>query len=117
MNAAGSKMSVADAATSNSMTNVLQETIHGTGNVTSAYRLREEEVMEAGARFLGLGYRELGSPGSGVFRSADGLRQFRIDHNSLVGAHISNVPDAHFEIYDTPTNRRPIVNNHVPVIP
>ena len=95
---------------------VLGETAAGAGNLTSAHRLSAAEALDAGTAFLGGGSREIGKPGSGVFRSADGLRQFRIDANSLTGRHDPHVPHAHFEIYETPTSQRPVVNNHVPIV-
>ena len=78
---------------------------------------RRAEALEAGTAFLGTGYRGIGKPGSGVFRSADGLRQLRIGSNSLAGAHAPGVPHVHFEIYVTPTSLRPTADNHVPVTP
>lgn len=97
--------------------NVLQETAQRSGDVTSAHKLSQTDALDAGMRFLGPGYREIGKPGSGVFRSADGLRQFRIDDGSLAGTHPPGVPHVHFEMYATPGNRIPVVNNHVPVVP
>ena len=96
---------------------VLQETAQNTGNLTSVHTLSQAEALDAGITFLGPGYREIGKPGSGVFRSADGRRQFRIDSNSLAGAHAPGVPHVHFETYATPTSARPTVNNHVTVSP
>ena len=96
---------------------VLQETAQRTGNFTSAHTLSQAEALDAGLAFLGAGYREIGKPGSGVFRSADGLRQFRIDSNFLAGAHAPGISHVHFETYATPTSLRPTVNNHVPVSP
>lgn len=49
---------------------------------------------------------------SGVFRSADGLRQFRIDDRSLLGKRAPGVPHGHLEIY-APGAVRPTTNNHV----
>lgn len=91
---------------------VIQETLSGTGNFTSAHTLDATEALGAGEQFLGSGYRELGRPGSGVYRSADTLRGFRMDPNSLQGLHQPNVPHVHFELF-TPNNVR-LVNNHVP---
>jgi filamentous hemagglutinin len=96
---------------------VLQETTRRTGNFTSTHKLSQTEALEAGIRFVGPGYREIGKPGSGVFRSADGLRRFRIDDGSLAGTHAPGVPHVHFEVYATSSSRFPVVNNHVPVIP
>jgi hypothetical protein len=91
---------------------VIQETLSGTGNFTSAHTLDATEALGAAEQFLGPGYRELGRPGSGVYRSADTLRGFRMDPNSLQGLHQPNVPHVHFELF-TPNNVR-LVNNHVP---
>ena len=54
-------------------------------------------ISEAGEKYLGPGYRELGEQGSGVFRSADDTRQFRIDESSLNGAHKPWEPHGQFE--------------------
>ena len=64
---------------------VLTETAGATQNLTSSYTLSADEALTAGQRWVGEGYVELGKPGSGVFRSADGLQQFRMDGNSLMG--------------------------------
>lgn len=96
---------------------VLQETVRRSGNFTSANKLSQTDALDAGIRFLGPGYRKIGKPGSGVFRSADGLRQFRIDDGSLAGTHAPGVQHVHFEVYATPDSRLPIVNNHAPVTP
>lgn len=92
---------------------VIDETKNGKGNITSAHTLTAAEALTAGEKFLGPGYTEIGKPGSGVFRSADGLRQFRIDSNSIAGNHPPNVPHVHFETYP-PGGNKPITNNHVP---
>ncbi len=94
---------------------VIEETNNGRGNITSGHTLTAAEALVAGEKFLGPGYTEIGKPGSGVFRSADGLRQFRMDTNSLAGAHSPNVPHVHFEIYP-PGGNKPITNNHVPFV-
>jgi hypothetical protein len=53
-------------------------------NFTSAQKLSSSELLEAGEQFLGKNYKELDS---GVFRSADDLRGFRIDNSSVLGKH------------------------------
>lgn len=60
------------------------------------------------------GYRELGK-GRGVFRSADGLRQFRMDPDSMQGNHWPDIPHVHFEIFE-PGGKKAVVNNHVPLV-
>ena len=91
---------------------VIEETLNGKGNITSKYSLTPDEALDAGQKFLGKGYTEIGKPGSGVFRSGD--RIFRIDMNSLKGLHSPNVSHFHLEILDSAGLR--IVNNHIPII-
>ncbi len=95
---------------------VIDETLNGTGNFTSSYTINAEDTLDTAEAFLGSGYRQLGLPNSGVFRSADGLRGFRIDNNSIQGFHPPNVPHVHFEVFNSSDLRRPISNNHVPLI-
>jgi len=92
---------------------VIAETIGGKGNITSSTKLSADELLQAGEQFLGPGYREIGKSGSGVFRSADDLRQFRIDDNSLLGKHAPGIPHGHLEAY-APGAVRPTTNNHIP---
>lgn len=91
---------------------VISETLAGSGNFTSRFVLTVDELLDTGMSFLGKGYREIGKPGSGVYRSADGLRQFRIDNSSIAGGHSPNVPHGHLETY-APGGVRPISNNHI----
>ena len=91
---------------------VIKETLNGKGNITSKYSLTPDEALEAGQKFLGKHYTEIGKPGSGVFRS--GNRIFRIDVNSLKGLHSPNVSHFHLEILDSTGLR--IVNNHLSII-
>jgi len=93
---------------------VLNESANVRGNFTSRFVLTQDEALTAGQRWLGRGYREIGRPGSGVFPSADGLRQFRMDNNSLLGRHAPNRPHVHFEWFENPTDPFPMGNNHVP---
>jgi RHS repeat-associated protein len=94
---------------------VIAETLAARGNITSAHTLSAGQALSAGERWLGDGYRELGKPGSGVFRSADDARQFRIDSGSLGGDHAPRVPHVHLEGY-SPGAARPHVNNHIPFV-
>ena len=94
---------------------VISETLSGSGNFASKYTLTADQALNTGLRWLGPGYQEIGASGSGVYRSADGIRQFRMDNNSLSGSHSPGVPHVHLEIY-APNGRRPIVNNHVPFV-
>jgi hypothetical protein len=63
---------------------------------------------------LGQLHTEIGKPGSGVFRSADGTRQFWIDNGSITGAHSPGVPHVHLETI-APGSKVPVVNNHIPI--
>ena len=92
---------------------VIAETLVGKGNITSPTKLSADELLQAGIQFLGPGYKEIGKPGSGVFRSVDNTRQFRIDRGSLTGSHAPGVPHGHLEIY-APGAKMPTVNNHIP---
>ncbi|MFO0014338.1 MAG: hypothetical protein ACK553_16520 [Planctomycetota bacterium] len=94
---------------------VLNESSGAIGNVTSRFKLTEAEALQAGLKWLGSGYRELGKAGSGVFRSADGLRQFRIDPSSLLGQHPPYAPHVHFEWFKSILSKVPGGNNHVPI--
>jgi hypothetical protein len=77
---------------------VIEETLQtNEDSFTSKHILNQDEAMEVGIRWLGKGYKEIGKPGSGVYRSADGLRQFRIDKNSLTGNHAPYEPHVHLE--------------------
>jgi uncharacterized protein RhaS with RHS repeats len=102
----------AGAATSKVET-VIAETLAGKGSFTSASKLSSNELLQAGEKFVGSGAKEIGKPGSGVFRSADGTRQFRIDNGSLTGSHSPGVPHGHLETY-APGAARPTANNHIP---
>ena len=68
--------------------------------------------MDAGLKFLGKEYKEIGTSGSGVFRSADGLRQFRIDKTSIAGSHSPNVSHFHLEVLEEDA-KKPVVINHI----
>lgn len=92
---------------------VIAETRAGAGNLTSKYTLSADEALTAGERWVGSGYTEIGKPGSGVFRSADGTRQFRIDNGSITGAHKPGVPHVHLETV-APGSKVPVANNHIP---
>ncbi len=60
---------------------VNEETLRGEGRITSKFNLTLDEALEAGQKFLGDIYTEIGKAGSGVFKS--GNRIFRIDANTL----------------------------------
>jgi len=94
---------------------VIAETLAGNGNITSQHVLTADELLKADKDFLGQGYREIGKPGSGVFRSADGTRQFRIDGNSLSGNHAPGISHGHLETC-APGATKPLTNNHIPFV-
>lgn len=92
---------------------VINETISGKKNFTSSTTLTTNEALNAGLKFLGPNYTEIGKPGSGVYHSADGTREFRIDSGSIGGAHPPGVPHVHFGVKNPETGKY-ISNNHVP---
>ncbi len=91
---------------------VIRETFMRNGNFTSKYVLSAEEALEAGMKYLGSGYKELGNPARGVFRSMDGLRQFRIDNGSLMGNHRPFYSHIHYERFEI-GSKYGTANNHV----
>jgi RHS repeat-associated protein len=76
--------------------------------------LTVEEALRVGPKWLGPGSREV-VPGSGVFRSADGLRQFRFTTGDILGTHGKLGPHVHFEYFSSPFARTPIINYHIPL--
>lgn len=95
---------------------VINETVSSNKrNFISQFKLSADEALDAGLRFLGKGYREIGKTNSGVFRSQDSTRQFRIDSSSISGSHKPNVPHIHLEILKS-GSKKPSVNNHVPFL-
>lgn len=92
---------------------VINETLSGKKNFTSSTTLSSDEALAAGLKFLGTGYKEIGKPGSGVYHSADGTKEFRIDSGSIGGAHAPGIPHVHFGVKN-PTTGKYISNNHVP---
>jgi hypothetical protein len=91
---------------------VIKETFENKGYFTSKFGLTHNEAIEAGMKFLGDGYKEIGPSGSGVYRSKNGLRQFRIDKNSLAGNHSPNLPHFHLEILEKDA-AKPFIINHI----
>lgn len=96
---------------------VLDESAKGTGNFGSVNKLTPDEALTAGERWVGPGYKEMGGSGTGVFRSADGTKQFRIDEASITGAHGDIGPHVHFENVDPMRRGKDAImsNNHVPL--
>ncbi|MFJ3090959.1 putative T7SS-secreted protein [Streptomyces sp. NPDC086838] len=87
----------------------------GDGSIVSEHPMTADEALDAAHRFLGDDYVEKGV-NRGVFRSADGLRQFRMDPDSIQGKHWPDIPHVHFEIFPEPGAKKAAVNNHVPLI-
>jgi hypothetical protein len=86
--------------------------VTGAVNVTTKARTAERALILA-ERWLGKGYREIGQPGSGVFRSADGLRQFRMTVSDITGAHGNIGPHFNFEVLNS--SGKVLKNYHVPI--
>jgi len=82
----------------------------GLADITHAGSLTAEQAMANGARWLGSGYREIAP---GVFRSADGFRQFRMTTADIIGAHGQLGSHVHFEALNQ--FGRVVENNHVPL--
>ncbi|WP_079181484.1 putative T7SS-secreted protein [Streptomyces sp. Tue 6075] len=87
----------------------------GDGSIVSEHPMTADEALDAAHKFLGDDYVEKGV-NRGVFRSADGLRQFRMDPDSIQGKHWPDIPHVHFEIFPEPGAKKAAVNNHVPLI-
>jgi hypothetical protein len=81
----------------------------GLGNIGSHAPVDAGTLLGSAEKWLGPGYREIAP---GVYRSADGLRQFRMTFSDLAGAHGDIGPHLHFEAF-TPAGQR-IENLHVP---
>ena len=73
--------------------------------------MNQDEALQVGKEWLEGYNKEIGKPGSCVYRSADGLRQFRIDPNSLEGNHNPYEPHVHLERLDFAGKK--ISNNHI----
>ncbi len=89
----------------------------GMGNLGNQGPISADDALKSGQEWLGPGYSEVGPKGSGVFRSADGKRQFRMTDADLdpqghgaksgIGSHV------HFEALDA--RGKVIENMHVPI--
>ena len=95
------------------------EWVHNVCNVTWPGTMTEKEALEEGLNWVKSGYKQaLGRTGqgsSGVYRSADGLRQFRMTTSDLLGSHGNVGPHVHFQTYDSFGNE--LENIHVPIVP
>jgi hypothetical protein len=86
--------------------------VKGLGNITHAGALKPDVALSAAQRWLGAGYKEIAP---GVYRSADGLRQFRMTTSDLADAHGKLGPHIHFEALDA--KGVVLENLHVPLLP
>ncbi len=82
----------------------------GWGNIGSHGPIDANTALGAAEKWLGKGYKEMAP---GVFRSADGLRQFRMTSRDLLPTHGNIGPHVHFEALDCAGNV--IENLHIPV--
>jgi len=84
----------------------------GMGDIGSHGPVSPELALRSAERWLGSGYREIAP---GVFRSGDGLRQFRMTTRDLLPTHGNIGPHVHFEALDAAGGV--IENLHLPVLP
>jgi RHS repeat-associated protein len=93
--------------------------VHNVVNLTYAGSVTYDQALTVAPIWLGDGYTEslgrAGVPGGGVFRSADGLRQFRMAPGDLLGTHGNIGPHVHFQVFDP--NGVELENLHVPITP
>lgn len=68
------------------------------------------DVLKFAERVLGKWYKEIAP---GVFRSADGLKQFRMTDADIPGKHGNIGPHVNIEIYDPGNLEKPITNYYV----
>jgi len=74
----------------------------GFGNIVAGAKYTADEALSFASRWLGPEYMEIGGAGSGVFRSLDGLRQFRMTAGDLLGLH-GGAPHVNIEAIDLMT--------------
>ncbi len=79
-------------------------------NPTSKIHLTEDEAIDLAKKWLGEGSKELRER-TGVYRSLDGTKQFRMDNNSLDGKHAPYETHIHLETIGP--DGKPIFNNHI----
>jgi filamentous hemagglutinin len=80
-------------------------------------QITEDQALNGASEWLGEGYQEMGKPGSGVFRSSDGARQFRMVEGDLAGTNgpPGLGPHVHFE--ELNPSGRVIFNEHYRLTP
>jgi RHS repeat-associated protein len=84
----------------------------GMGNIGSHGPVNPTTALSGAQRWLGPGYREIAP---GVYRSADGLRQFRMTTSDLLPTHGNIGPHVHFDALDAAGDV--IENLHLPITP
>ena len=87
----------------------------GFGDLGSHGPMSEDAALQYGTQWVGPGYREVGPNGSGVFRSANNSRQFRITDADITGGHGPLGPHVHFESLNP--QGRVVENLHIPIVP
>jgi RHS repeat-associated protein len=83
-----------------------------TAQLTAKVR-KATDALKLAERVLGKGYKEIYP---GVFRSADGLKQFRMTASDLAGKGMDGVPHVHIETFDPGNLNIPMKNYHIPII-
>lgn len=83
-----------------------------TVNLTAKAR-KARNALKLAERILGKGYKEIAP---GVYRSADGLKQFRMTASDLAGKQMDGVPHVHIEVFDPGNLNVPVTNYHIPII-
>lgn len=86
--------------------------VAGFGNIAQAASISEGTALRSGSSWVGESSTEVGS---GVFRSVDGMKQFRMTNSDLLGSHGQIGPHVHFESLNSAG--KVVENMHVPIIP
>lgn len=86
--------------------------LKGLGNIGSHGVVDASVALNSGIKWMGKGYAEIGP---GVYRSADGLRQFRMTTSDLAGSHGTIGSHVHFEALNKAGNV--VENLHLGVTP
>ena len=97
---------------------VIQETLAGSGDITSTHTLTLNQAKQAGSKFAGQGSKHMAHGGGDVFvkKSGDQVFRFRMDAASMKGSHKPHIPHFHLEIFSgTTVPKNLIVNNHIPL--
>jgi len=109
---AGSMRVTAAAGAGAAATRATSGTLRGLGNIGSHGAVDAGTALGSAQQWLGAGYKEIAP---GVFRSADGLRQFRMTNADLLPTHGRIGWHVHFEALNDAG--KVIENLHLPVGP